>query len=77
MNLEATHLRGNRYAVRPAGALGTCGWIDGKTWQVAYVSAKNAADAVRKARQCTPRSVTWSFPTCGASSQWRTRSVMP
>lgn len=45
MELEATHLRDNRYAVRPKGALGTCGWINGKAWQVVYVRARNAAEA--------------------------------
>lgn len=31
---EAVRLRGNRYAVKPAGTCGTCGWIDGNPWQV-------------------------------------------
>jgi len=47
MKLEATHLRGNEYAVRPEGQLGTCGWYP-KPWTVVYVRANNAADAVNK-----------------------------
>jgi hypothetical protein len=46
--LEATHLRGRRWAVRPAGQLGTCGWHP-YAWTVIYVNASNAAEAVRKA----------------------------
>lgn len=51
MKLEATHLRENRWAVRPIGALGTCGWIDGKPWNVIYVNASNAEAAIRKAER--------------------------
>lgn len=47
--MEATHLRDNRYAVRPAGCLGTCGWKDGKAWDVIYVNARSEAEALRKA----------------------------
>lgn len=47
MILEATHLRGNRWAVRPAGQLGTCGFHP-EPWTVRYVTARNAEDAVRK-----------------------------
>lgn len=47
MELEATHLRGRRWAVRPVGACGTCGWIDGKPWTVFYVTADSAFAAVR------------------------------
>lgn len=32
----ATRLR-TSWAIRPAGALGTCGWIDGVPWTVRYV----------------------------------------
>jgi hypothetical protein len=39
MKLEATKLR-NCWALRPVGALGTCGWIDGKPWTVQYVKVK-------------------------------------
>jgi hypothetical protein len=48
MRYEATHLRGNRYAVRPAGALGTCGRINGEAWTVTYINARNPADAMLK-----------------------------
>jgi hypothetical protein len=47
---DALHLMGNRYAVRPLNALGTCGWINGAAWQVKYVTARNAEDALRKYR---------------------------
>lgn len=49
--LVATHLRDNRWAVRPAGCLGTCGWKDGKAWSVVYVNAKSAEAAIKKASQ--------------------------
>ncbi len=49
MELEATHLRGGSYAVRPKGQLGTCGWSP-RPWTVVYVNgASNEADAVKKA----------------------------
>lgn len=49
--LEATYLRDNRYAVRPVGALGTCGWLsDGRPWAVIYVTAPSLKAAVRKAQ---------------------------
>lgn len=47
--LEVTHLRDNRYAVRPDGQLGTCGWFP-FSWTVVYVRARNPAAAVDKAR---------------------------
>ena len=52
--LEATHLRDNRYAVRPEGTLGTCGWIGGKAWTVIYVNASNPAEAIKKATKPAP-----------------------
>ena len=48
--LEATKLGGGTYAVRPVGALGTCGWIGGTAWTVRYVTARNATAAIAKAR---------------------------
>lgn len=30
------------WAIRPKGALGTCGWINGVPWQVVYASHKPA-----------------------------------
>ena len=49
MKNEAVHLRGNRYAVRPVGKLGTCGWhSDGRPWAVTYTDARSADDAVKK-----------------------------
>jgi hypothetical protein len=46
--LEATHLRGNLYAVKPAGQLGTCGWYP-YAWSVIYVNASNTKQAIEKA----------------------------
>lgn len=48
MRYEATHLRGNRYAIRPRGALGTCGWINGEAWNVVYINARSAPEAMLK-----------------------------
>lgn len=49
VELEAIHLRGRRYAVRPVGQLGTCGsWPC--LWAVQYVAAKSPADAIAKAK---------------------------
>ena len=50
MQLEATHLRGNLWAVRPVGQLGTCGWSP-KPWTVIYVTARSALEAVRIANR--------------------------
>lgn len=50
MKLEATHLRGNRWAVRPEGQLGTCGWHP-QPWTVLYVTARTAAEAIAKAKR--------------------------
>lgn len=47
MEYEATHLSGRRWVVRPKGALGTCGWINGKAWTAFYVTADSAFAAVR------------------------------
>lgn len=46
--LAATHLRDNRWAVRPIGQLGTCGWYP-YPWTVIYVTARTADEAVAKA----------------------------
>lgn len=48
--LEATHLRGNLYAVRPVGQLGTMGWHP-VAWTVQYIRAKSPALAVAKAER--------------------------
>ena len=50
MKLEATQLRSGRWIVRPEGCLGTCGYIDGKPWTAQIITARNAAEAVRKAK---------------------------
>ena len=47
--LEATEIRPSEYAVRPKGALGTHGWIKGKPWQVQYIKANSAEQAIKKA----------------------------
>ncbi len=42
--LEATHLRGRDYAVRPAGAVGTCGFSP-VPWTVQYIKAGSPDEA--------------------------------
>lgn len=45
--LVAVYLRAaGVYAIRPKGALGTCGWVDGRPWQVRYVNHKNLPRSV-------------------------------
>lgn len=46
--LEATALRDGRYAVRPIGRLGTCGFYP-RAWTVYIVKARNEEEAIRKA----------------------------
>ena len=53
IKLEATHLQGRRYAVKPEGQLGTCGWHP-VPWTVTYVTARSPAEAIRKARKENP-----------------------
>lgn len=48
--MEAVHLRDNLWAVRPKGALGACGWVEGKAWTVQYIRARSAEEALRKAK---------------------------
>lgn len=48
MEYEATHLRDNRYAVRPKGQLGTMGWYP-EPWTVVYVNANSVEQALSKA----------------------------
>jgi len=50
MTLEAVELRDGRWAVRPVGQLGTCGWYP-KAWTVQYIKARSAEEAIRKAVQ--------------------------
>jgi len=45
--MEATHLRGNRWAIRTAGQLGTCGSFP-FLWTVRYVTAGSAEEAMHK-----------------------------
>ena len=61
MKLEALHLSGRRYAVRPQGAIGTCGWIAGQPWQVTYVEANNEKHACRRVN-AGQESVEWQHP---------------
>ena len=57
MKYEATQLRGNRYAVRPEGQLGTCGWYPA-AWTVLYVNASSPKAALKKAELIRTRTVT-------------------
>lgn len=63
--LEATYLRDHRYdlrdhryAVRPKGRLGTHGFINGKGWEVIYVTARTPQEAVKKAIKRSQRGKT-------------------
>ena len=47
-DLEATKLRGRKWAVRPKGQLGTCGFYP-YPWAVVYVTAKSAEEAIETA----------------------------
>lgn len=47
--LEALHLRGHLYAVRPEGQLGTCGFYPAP-WTVQFIKANSDEDAVLRAR---------------------------
>jgi hypothetical protein len=55
MRLEATPLRDNRWAVKPAGRLGTNGWIMHcgaiTPWRTVYVNARTESAALKKATQ--------------------------
>lgn len=50
VKLTAQTLRKRKYAIRPEGATGANGWIDGKPWSVFYVEARSEEEAIRKAR---------------------------
>jgi len=49
VTLEATHLKGRRYAVSPLGQLGTCGYYP-TAWTVQFINAASPEDAIRKAK---------------------------
>lgn len=53
IKLEATKLHGNKWAVRPEGQLGTCGYFP-YAWTVIYVTAASAEAAIRKAMKDRP-----------------------
>jgi hypothetical protein len=36
------------WAVRPEGALGAAGWIEGKPWVIKYVRASSKQNAIEK-----------------------------
>lgn len=48
--LEAIQLRSGKWAVRPVGQLGTCGWYP-EPWTIQYVSARSEAEAIRVAKR--------------------------
>jgi hypothetical protein len=54
--LSAIHMGRRRYAVRPAGKLGTCGFLPAEpggnavAWQVVYVTARSPVHACAVAR---------------------------
>ena len=47
--LEATHLRGQQWCVKPVGQLGTCGFSP-VPWTAQFIRAKTAEEALRKAK---------------------------
>ena len=47
--LEATEISPGKYAVRPKDALGTHGWIKDKPWQIQYIKAGSAEQAIELA----------------------------
>jgi hypothetical protein len=47
-DMYAVRLRSGKWAVRPKGQLGTCGWYP-YPWNVVYVTARNEQEAIRKA----------------------------
>lgn len=49
VEMEATHLRGNHYAVRPKEQLGTMGWHP-CAWSVQFINANSKEEALRKAK---------------------------
>lgn len=56
IELEATPLRSGKWAVRPIGQLGTCGWYP-EPWSIQYVSARSEAEAIRVAKRNLERRV--------------------
>jgi hypothetical protein len=48
--LYALPLDNNMWAVRPVGALGTHGWIDGKAWAVVYIRANTEKQAIARVK---------------------------
>lgn len=53
VELEALRLRGNLWAVRPKGQIGTCGFYP-CAWAVQYIKAKSFDEALRKASKAYP-----------------------
>lgn len=47
--LEATHIRGRQWCVKPVGQLGTCGFHP-VPWTAQFIRAKTAEEALRKAK---------------------------
>lgn len=50
IDLEADQLRSGKWAVRPVGQLGTCGWYP-EPWTIQYVSARSEAEAIKVAKR--------------------------
>ena len=49
IELDAIKLNNGEYAVKPKGQLGTCGFYP-IPWEVSYVKARSAEDAIEKVR---------------------------
>lgn len=60
LDLEADQLRSGKWAVRPAGQLGTCGWYP-EPWTIQYVSARSEAEAIRVAKRNLERKASYRY----------------
>jgi hypothetical protein len=50
IELEADQLHSGKWAVRPIGQLGTCGWYP-EPWTIQYVSARSESEAIKVAKR--------------------------
>lgn len=48
--LQAEHINGNVWVVRPKGCLGTMGWVRGRAWDAVLVKARDASEAIERAK---------------------------
>ena len=48
VKFEAEAMRAGRFVVRPAGKLGTGGWIDGVPWTADFCSARQVNSTINR-----------------------------